>query len=249
MALNDVRCPRIRKEVQKVLGKFQLLQSPGSRAKSTNGPPIFLLVGSRLAGAFPDGPGQVKYLIMVVGYYTKWVEAEPLANISSVNCRKFFWRQVITRFGMPEIVISDNGTQFAGKKFGEFLFGLGIKTTQQSSTKETPFRLTYEVDAMIPVEFREPRPRLLLGGANEAMEKDLIDEIRELAHLLETALKQMIALRYNSKVLKRNFKPGDLVLQRNDIGQPILGEGKLAANWEGLYKVKEVPGNEAYKLE
>ncbi|XP_072090626.1 uncharacterized protein [Arachis hypogaea] len=254
--------------------------------------------GIDLLGPFPVGPGQVKYLIVAIDYYTKWIEAEPLASISSANCRKFMWRQVITRFGIPEAVISDNGTQFADKKFTEFLNGLGIRqrfssvehprtngqvesankvilsglkkrldnkkgtwadelasvlwsyrTTEQSSTKETPFRLTYGVDAVIPVEIGESSPRLLLKGVEETVEKDLIDEAREMAHLTETALKQRIALRYNTKVLKRDFEPDDLVLRRNDIGLPTPGEGKLAANWEGPYRVKKVMGKGAFKLE
>ncbi|XP_015945296.1 uncharacterized protein LOC107470404 [Arachis duranensis] len=62
-------------------------------------------------------------------------------------------------------------------------------TTQKSSTVETLFRLTYGVDAMIPVEVGEPSPRLLLGGVEEAVEKDLVDEAREMVHLSEAALK------------------------------------------------------------
>ncbi|XP_015954595.1 uncharacterized protein LOC107478953 [Arachis duranensis] len=104
------------------------------------------------------------------------------------------------------------------------------RTTPQSFTGETPFWLTYGVDAVISVEIREPSPRLLLGGVEEAVEKDLIDETWEMAHLTETALKQMVALRYNAKVLKRSFEPDDLVLWRNDIELPALGEGKLVAN-------------------
>nr|XP_025662007.1 uncharacterized protein K02A2.6-like [Arachis hypogaea] len=176
------------------------------------------------------------------------------------------WRQVITRFGIPEVIISDNGTQFTDKKFTEFLTGLGIKqkfssvehpqtngqgesankvilmvlkkrldnkkgawadelasvlwsyrTTEQSSTGETPFRLTYGVDAVIPVEIGEPSPRLLLAGVDEAVEKDLVEETREMAHLSETALKQRITLRYNTKVLRRDFGERDLVLRRNDV--------------------------------
>nr|XP_025684941.1 uncharacterized protein LOC112785716 [Arachis hypogaea] len=49
----------------------------------------FLQWGIDLLGPFPVGPGQVKYLIVAVDYYTKWIEAEPLATISSSNCRKF----------------------------------------------------------------------------------------------------------------------------------------------------------------
>ncbi|XP_016168240.1 uncharacterized protein LOC107610752 [Arachis ipaensis] len=254
--------------------------------------------GVDLLGPFSVGPGQVKYLIVAIDYYTKWIEAEPLASISSSNCRRFMWRQVVTRFGIPEVVISDNRTQFADKKFAEFIADLDTKqkfsfvehpqtngqieapnkvillglkkrldkkkgawadelasvlwsyrTSQQSSTGETPFRLTYGVDAMIPVEIGEPSPRLLLRGVEEVVEKDLIDEAREMAHLSEAALKQRMALRYNVRVLIREFEQNDLVLRRNDIGMPTQGECKLAANWEGPYRVKEVIGKGAYKLE
>ncbi|XP_016178105.1 uncharacterized protein LOC107620464 [Arachis ipaensis] len=104
------------------------------------------------------------------------------------------------------------------------------RTTEQSATGETSFRLTYRVDAIIPVEIGEPSPRLLLKGVEEAVEKDLVDETREKAHLSKVALKQRMALRYNTKVLKKEFEQNDLVLRRNDIGLPTQGEGKLAAN-------------------
>ncbi|XP_025670061.1 uncharacterized protein [Arachis hypogaea] len=216
--------------------------------------PTFFLVGSRPFGA-------------VLGSFG--VEAEPLANISSANCRKFLWEQVISRFGIPKIVVSDNGTQFSDKRFREFLSGLGIRqkfssvehpqsnsqakvankvilnelekcldqrkgswsdelasvlwsyrTMLQSSTRETPFRLTYWVDVVILVKIGEPIPKLLLGSGSEAIEKDLIDETRKMVHLSEVALKQRIALRYNRKVLNKNFEEGDLVF---DVGQFCIG--------------------------
>ena len=44
------------------------------------------------------------------------------------------------------------------------------------------------------------------------------------------------------------FEEGDLVLRRVNIRAPIRGYEKLAANWEGLYKIVKVLGNGAYKL-
>ncbi|XP_072064420.1 uncharacterized protein [Arachis hypogaea] len=224
-------------------------KAPPEKLSSMMAPRPFTQWGVDLLGPFSPEPGQVKYLIVAIDYYTKWVEAESLASISSVNCQKFMWRQVVNRFRIPESVISDNGTQFTNNKFKEFLSGLGIKTSPQSSTGETPFRLTYGVDAIIPVEIGEPSPRLLLGGGNEAVEKDLVDETRQMAHLTEAEIKQRRALRYNGKVLRRSLGEGDLVLQRNDIRPPTPGEGKLATNWEGPYRVREVLERGAYKLE
>ena len=50
-------------------------------------------------------------------------------------------------------------------------------------------------------------------------------------------------------MLKRDFERNDLVLRRNDISLPTQGEGKLATNWEGPYRVREVLGKGTYKLE
>ena len=48
---------------------------------------------------------------MLVGtnYFTKWVEVKPLANIRDMDAKKFIWKNIITRFGVPHSLISDNG--------------------------------------------------------------------------------------------------------------------------------------------
>ncbi|XP_025636203.1 uncharacterized protein [Arachis hypogaea] len=48
--------------------------------------------GIDLVGPFPTAPGQLRYLIVVIDYYTKWIETEPLASITAAQCRKFLWR-------------------------------------------------------------------------------------------------------------------------------------------------------------
>ena len=59
-------------------------------------------------------------------------------------------------------------------------------------------------------------------------------------------LKQQVALRHNNKVIKREFQVGNLVLERN---QKDSREGKLAANWEGPYRIQGAMGTRAYYLE
>ncbi|XP_072064377.1 uncharacterized protein [Arachis hypogaea] len=114
---------------------------------------------------------------------------------------------------------------------------------------ETPFRLTYGVEAVIPVEIGDPSARKTVGGNDEEAERDLIDEERNIAHVRELALKQRISLRYNHGIIKREFAPDNLVLRRNDIGTSTPGEGKLTPNWEGPYRIKSTIGKGAYKLE
>ncbi|KAK4269980.1 hypothetical protein QN277_023071 [Acacia crassicarpa] len=129
------------------------------------------------------------------------------------------------------------------------------RTTVQTSTGETPFRPTYGYEAMIAVEIGEPSLRKLQVSQervnNEAIaaELDLIDEVRTTAHLRDVATKQLIMARYNKKVKPRSFEKDDLVLRRADIGNKNAREGKLAANWEGPYRIKEKLGSSAYVLE
>lgn len=42
-------------------------------------------------------------------YFTKWVEVKALANIRNVDVKKFVWKNIITRFGVPRALVSDNG--------------------------------------------------------------------------------------------------------------------------------------------
>nr|GEV00581.1 reverse transcriptase domain-containing protein [Tanacetum cinerariifolium] len=60
------------------------------------------------AGPFPEGPGKVKFLIVVMDYFTKWIEAKAVATITSSQMKKFIWDNIVCRFGLPGEIVSDN---------------------------------------------------------------------------------------------------------------------------------------------
>ena len=60
-------------------------------------------------------------------YFTKWVEAKPLANIRDVDAKRFIWRNIVTRFGVPHTLITDNSLQFDSKAFWRYCGELGIR--------------------------------------------------------------------------------------------------------------------------
>ena len=62
-------------------------------------------------------------------YFTKWVKVEPPANIRDVDAKKFIWRNIVTRFGVPRTFISDNGLQFNNRAFRRYCCELGITNT------------------------------------------------------------------------------------------------------------------------
>ncbi|XP_022014936.1 uncharacterized protein LOC110914454 [Helianthus annuus] len=68
--------------------------------------------GIDLVGPFPDAPGAVKFIIVFVDYFTKWVEAKALASTTAMVIRKFIWEHIVCWFRLPLRIITDNGTNF-----------------------------------------------------------------------------------------------------------------------------------------
>ena len=79
-----------------------------------------------IVGPFPKAVGNKRYLLVGTDYFTKWVEAEPLANIRDLDVKKFVWKNTVTRFGVPHSLISDNGLQFDSKAFKRYCCELKI---------------------------------------------------------------------------------------------------------------------------
>ena len=62
----------------------------------------------------------------------KWVKTEPLANIRDKDSIKFIWKNIITRFGIPKTIVSDNGTQSNSKPFMKYCSEVGIRNIYSS---------------------------------------------------------------------------------------------------------------------
>ena len=83
-------------------------------------------------GPFPTALRQLKFLVVDINYFTKWVEAEPLATIMEKSIRTFVWRNIICRYGIPRVLVSDNGKQFDNSAFRDFRSELSIKSHYSS---------------------------------------------------------------------------------------------------------------------
>jgi hypothetical protein len=80
-----------------------------------------------LLGPLPPAQGHLRYVVVAVEYFSKWIEAKPLATITSVTIQKFFWQNIVCRFGVPKAITVDNGTQFDAETFKEFCNQIGMK--------------------------------------------------------------------------------------------------------------------------
>ncbi|GJX71018.1 reverse transcriptase domain-containing protein [Tanacetum coccineum] len=80
-----------------------------------------------IAGPFLEGPGKVKFLIVAIDYFTKWIEAKPVATITGAQIKKFVWDNIVFRFGLPGEIVSDNGKQFRDNPFKDWCEKLCIR--------------------------------------------------------------------------------------------------------------------------
>ena len=88
--------------------------------------------GIEIMGPFPLGKKQLRFLIVEIDYFTKWVEAESMTTIMEAKVTSFVWKNIICRFGVPHVIISDNGKQFDNPKFRKFCQDLGVKNHYSS---------------------------------------------------------------------------------------------------------------------
>ena len=219
-------------------------------------------------GPFPKAVGNKTYLLVGTDYFTEWVEAEPLANIKDVDGKRFVWKNIVIRFRVPHVLISDNGLQFDSKMFRKYCGELGItnrystptypqgngqteavnkvmvsglkkrlddakgkwveelphvfwtyRTTPRRSTRETPFSMTYGVEAVIPLETGFPTSRTSSFNPRDNDEQltkslDLIEEKRENAMVQLAYYQQKLKQGYDANVKLRPLTPSDLVLRK-----------------------------------
>ena len=74
----------------------------------------------------------MKFLVVGINYFTKWVEVEPLAKITQQNVKNFVWKSIVCQFGMPKVLVSNNGRQFDNTLFKDFCEQFGIKNHYSS---------------------------------------------------------------------------------------------------------------------
>ena len=95
-------------------------------------PWLFAQWGINIIGPLPQGKRQVRFLLVTIDYFTKWVEVEALTTITEAKVQNFVWKNIVCRFGIPRMIIFDNGRQFDCHGFRSFCLSLGIKNKYSS---------------------------------------------------------------------------------------------------------------------
>ena len=84
--------------------------------------------GMDIMGLFLLALGQLEFLIIGVGYFTKWIEVEVVAKITIERVRCFYWQKNLCKYGLTGFIASDNGTLFSSAIVTDFCKDLGVQT-------------------------------------------------------------------------------------------------------------------------
>ncbi|GJW75181.1 reverse transcriptase domain-containing protein [Tanacetum coccineum] len=152
--------------------------------------------GMDIVGPLPEAPCKIKYLIVSIDYFTKWLEAKPgeglgiklvstsvyhpQANGAVERANRSIMQGIKTRLHQ------EGGTWV--KELPNVL--LAHRTTPKTSNEETPFSLAYGTKAVIPAKIGIPTRRVI-QESNERNEEalrlnlNLLEEQREIAEIRE----------------------------------------------------------------
>ncbi|KAL0448381.1 UNVERIFIED_CONTAM: hypothetical protein Slati_1394500 [Sesamum latifolium] len=180
--------------------------------------------GMDIVGPFTLASGQRKFLIIAIDYFTKLVEAEPLARLHIKQRFTSVYPQANGQVEVTNRILVQSIKKRLDKVGGNWAEELtsvlwSYRTTPRDSTEESPFTLEHQ---------------------------DLVDELRETAFIRTQRYKRTMMNAHNKRVKARHFQVGDLVLRRVHTLKPV---GKLDPKWEGPYKITKIIENGAYELE
>ena len=73
-----------------------------------------------MVGPFPTAPAQKKLVLVATDYFSKWIEADAFSSIKDRDVTRFFWKNIVYRFGIPRSIVSENRLQFDSRVYREF---------------------------------------------------------------------------------------------------------------------------------
>ena len=190
------------------------------------------------------GPFQGKNILVAVDAHSKWIEAVCTPSMSS-SCVIEELRSLFAKFGLPEMVVTDNGTCFVSAEFEQFLRFNGIKHTTSApyhpasnglaeravqtvkrglkkvkdgtmSTRLAKVLLTYRVT---PQSTTGQAPAELLLGRRPRTRLDLLKP--NMAERVERKQQQQKE-RHDARSTSRTFRIGDSVFLKNFAGSGWL---------------------------
>ncbi|GKB37443.1 reverse transcriptase domain-containing protein [Tanacetum coccineum] len=214
-------------------------------------------------GPFPSSHGN-KYILVVVDYLSKWVEAKALPTNDARVVVKFL-KFLFARFETPRAIISDRGTHFCNNQFAKVMSKYGIThclattyhpqtsgqveafhTAFKTSIGCTPYELVYGKSCHLPTELehkaywdlKHANFDLKTAGDHRKLHLNELNELRDQAYENSLIYKERMKKLHDSKIKNRILNVGDRVLLFNS--RLKIFSGKLKTRWSGPFTITKV---------
>jgi transposase InsO family protein len=235
----------------------------------------FAVWGLDIVGPLRKAPGGYTHLLVAIDKFFKWVEVRPITNLRAEQAVTFF-TDIVYRFGVPNSIITDNGSQFTGRKFLEFCDKFHIRVDWAAVAHPQTNSQVERANGMI-LQGLKPRifDQLNKSGRKWLQElpaviwslwttpsratgftpfflvrarEDSLDQLDEarIVALMHSARYQQSLRCYQARKVRRRDFSEGGLVQR--LRQDNRGRHKLSPPWEGPYIVVKVLKPDTYKL-
>ncbi|GJY00371.1 reverse transcriptase domain-containing protein [Tanacetum coccineum] len=212
----------------------------GTVELSQNSGPNFK--GIDFMGPFPSSRGN-KYILVVVDYLSKWVEAKALPiNDARVVCK--FLKSLFALFGAPRAIISDRGTHFCNDQFAKVMLKYGV--THRLSTAYHPQTSGQVELTKHPSGAPHANSDLETAGDHRKVQLNELNELRDHAYENSLIYKEKTKRIHDSKIKNRVFNVGDQVLLFNS--RLKMFSSKLKSRWSGPFTISQAFPNGTIEL-
>ncbi|GKF58894.1 reverse transcriptase domain-containing protein [Tanacetum coccineum] len=170
---------------------------PKTLMTSIMAPWPFYQWGMDILGPLPPARGGAKFVIVAIDYFTKWIEAKPLVKITGKEVIRFVMDNIIYRFGLRRIIVTDNGAQLVNDPFKSWCGKFEIHQMNTAVAHPQPNRLV------------ERANRSLMEGIKTRLRREKAGWVNKLPNVLwahRTSIKQSngetpFSLTYGSKAV------------------------------------------------
>uniref|UniRef100_A0A2N9G7Q9 RNA-directed DNA polymerase n=1 Tax=Fagus sylvatica TaxID=28930 RepID=A0A2N9G7Q9_FAGSY len=234
---------------------------------SKNAPPQYLHTmaspwpfsawGMDVIGAItPKASNGHEFILVAIDYFTKWVEACSFKNVTQVAVTRFVKNNIICRYGMPEMLITDNASNLNNRMMDQLCQQFKIQhhnsapyRPKMNGAVEAANKNVKKILSKMTETYKDWHEHLpyalCLPNLEEAEwaqaryeQLNFIDEKRLAALCHGQLYQRRIERAYNKKARPRTFQPGDLVLKKRNMALSDP-RGKFAPSYEGPYVVKK----------